>query len=180
VFSAGFTYSLPTSSGSLWRDGWQFNAIATLQTGTPFNITTGTDNSGTGDRQDRPDLVGDPFADVVQPTSGTAVRWFNPAAFAVPARGTYGNLARNQFYGPSLRTVDISVFKTTKVSGRTSVQLRCEVFNLFNTNNWSNPGTNLSSSTSLGLMTNTRNGSGAPGIGAGEPRNVQLAAKILF
>ncbi len=179
VFTAGFTYSLPASA-SRWKDGWQLNTIATLQTGTPFNITTGTDNSGTGERQDRPNLVGDPFANVTQPTSGTAERWFNPAAFEVPPRGTYGNLARNQFYGPSFRTLDVSVFKTTKLAGGTSVQLRCEVFNLFNTNNWNNPGVNMSSSTSFGLMTNTRNGSGAPGIGAGEPRNVQLAAKILF
>jgi len=54
------------------------------------------------------------------------------------------------------------------------------VFNLFNTINWANPGSTLSSSTSFGVITNTRNANNAPGIGAGEPRNVQLAAKILF
>ena len=49
-----------------------------------------------------------------------------------------------------------------------------------NTTNWANPGVVMSSSTSFGLMTNTRNANGAPGIGAGEPFNVQLAAKFLF
>ena len=116
----------------------------------------------------------------MQPTSGTAVRYFDPAAFAVPAAGTYGNLARNAYYGPWFKTVDVSVFKTTKLSGGASAQLRFELFNLFNTINWANPGASLASSTTLGLMSNTRNATNAPGIGAGEPRNVQLALKIIF
>jgi hypothetical protein len=180
VLTGGFTYSLPAFSKSRLGDGWQVNVVATIQSGSPFNVTTGADTSGTGDRADRPNLVGDPFSGVVQPSTGTAVRYFNPAAFAAPLAGTFGTLGRNQFYGPSFRTLDVSVFKTTKLAGGSSLQLRCEIFNLFNTDNWGNPGTSLSSSTTFGLLTNTRNGSGAPGIGAGEPLNVQLAAKILF
>jgi hypothetical protein len=117
---------------------------------------------------------------VVQPASGQSVRYFNPAAFLPPPAGTFGNLARNAYYGPWFRTVDVSVFKTTKLSRGASVQLRCEIFNLFNTTNWANPGVTLSSSTTFGLLTNTRNGGSAPGIGSGEPFNVQLAAKVLF
>jgi len=180
VISAGFTYNLPAFGSSQFGDGWQFNVISTIQSGTPFNITTGTDASGTGVRSDRPNLVGDPYANVVQPTSGTAVRYFNAAAFAAPAPGTFGNLERNALYGPWFRTVDMSIFKTTKLGRGTSAQLRCEIFNVFNIDNWANPGATLSSSTTFGLMTNTKNGSSAPGIGSGEPRNVQLALKFLF
>ena len=180
VVSAGFTYNLPAWNGSRLADGWQFNVISTIQSGTPFNITTGTDVSGTGDRQDRPNLVGDPFGGIAQPTTGTAVRYFNPAAFAVPAAGTFGNLPRNAYYGPWFKTVDVSVFKTTKLTARTSIQLRAEIFNVFNIINWANPGNMLSSSTTFGLLSNTRNASNAPGIGSGEPFNMQLAAKILF
>ena len=72
------------------------------------------------------------------------------------------------------------MFKTTKLTSDASVQLRAEIFNLFNWINWANPGATLSSSTSFGLLSNTRNASNAPGIGAGEPFNVQLAAKLLF
>jgi len=180
VISAGFTYNLPAMGSGRLGDGWQFNVISTIQSGSPFNIVTGADTDGTGDRQDRPNLVGDPFANVVQPTSGTAVRFFDPAAFAVPAAGTYGNLARNAYYGPWFKTVDVSVFKTTKLGKGASAQLRLELFNLFNTINWANPGASLASSTTFGLMSNTRNATNAPGIGSGEPRNVQLAAKIIF
>ena len=181
VFTAGFTYNLPALGGGRLGDGWQLNTIATFQSGTPFTITSGTDVSGTGVRSDRPNLVGDPYAGVVQPTTTPlSLQWFNPAAFANPAPGTYGTLARNALYGPGFNSVDMSVFKTTKLSGGASVQLRLEVFNLFNTINWANPGATLSSSTSFGVITNTRNANNAPGIGAGEPFNVQLAAKILF
>ena len=117
----------------------------------------------------------------MQPTTTPlSLQYFNPAAFAAPAAGTFGNLERNALYGPGFDSVDLSVFKTTKLSGGASVQLRCEIFNVFNTINWANPGASLSSSTSFGVITNTRNANNAPGIGAGEPRNVQLAAKIIF
>jgi outer membrane receptor protein involved in Fe transport len=180
VLSAGFTYTLPAFGTSRLGDGWQLNAIATIQSGSPFNVTTGTDASGTGDRSDRPDLLGDPYSGIVQPDSPVSKQYFNPAAFAAPAPGTFGNLVRNAFYGPGFNTVDMSVFKTTKLNRGVSLQVRCEIFNVFNVTNWANPGSTMSSSTSFGLLTNTRNGNNAPGIGAGEPRNVQLAAKILF
>jgi carboxypeptidase family protein len=180
VISAGFTYSMPAWNKSRFADGWQFNVISTIQSGTPFNVTTGTDVSNTGDRQDRPNLVGDPFANLPTASNPLFQYWFNPAAFAAPAAGTFGNLPRNAYYGPWFKTVDVSVFKTTKLSRGASVQLRAEIFNLFNVINWANPGASMSSSTSFGLLSNTRNASNAPGIGAGEPFNMQLAAKLIF
>jgi len=144
------------------------------------DLLAGTNVSLSSDGRDRVDLVGDPFSGVVQPTSGTAIRWFNPAAFAKPATGTFGNLGRNRIYGPGFGSVDFSAFKNTKINERIATQFRLEIFNLLDRANLANPGTSLASSTSFGLITNTRNGSGAPGLGFGEPRNVQLALKILF
>lgn len=178
IFSAGFTYDVPAFAHNRLGEGWQVNAIVTLESGRPFTIRTGTNVSGVGDFVDRAALVGNPFADLT--SSGQFARFFNGAAFANPAPGTFSTLGRNAYHGPSFRTVDLSVFKTTKLRGGVSAQLRLEVFNVLNTINWANPGNTLSNSTTFGLMTNTRNGGGAPGIGAGEPRNVQLAAKILF
>ena len=181
VLTAGFTYNFPAWGTGRLGDGWQINTIATFQSGSPFTITTGTDASGTGVRSDRPNLVGDPYAGIVQPTTTPlSLQYFNPAAFAAPAAGTFGNLERNALYGPGFRSVDLSLFKTTKLSGGASVQLRLEMFNAFNTINWANPGASVAASTSFGVITNTRNANNAPGIGAGEPRNVQLAAKIIF
>jgi hypothetical protein len=178
IFSAGFSYDIPAFTSGRLGEGWQLNTIVTLESGRPFNIRTGTNVSGVGDNVDRAVQVGDPFSDLTP--SGLFQRFFTASAFANPASGTFSTLSRNAFHGPSFRTVDLSLFKTTKLSGNVSVQLRLEAFNIFNTINWANPGATLSSSTTFGLMTNTRNGSNAPGIGAGEPRNVQLAAKLLF
>jgi outer membrane receptor protein involved in Fe transport len=181
VLTAGFTYNLPPWGNGRLGDGWQINTIATFTSGSPFTITTGTDASGTGVRSDRPNLVGDPYAGLVQPTTTPlSVQYFNPAAFAAPAAGTFGNLERNALYGPGFKSIDLSVFKTTKLSRGASVQLRLEMFNLFNAINWANPGAVLGTSTTFGVITNTRNANNAPGIGAGEPFNVQLAVKFIF
>jgi len=178
IFSAGFSYDIPAFAHNRLGEGWQLNTIITLESGRPFNIRTGTNVSGAGDNVDRAVQVGDVFSDLTG--SGLFPRFFTASAFANPAAGTFSTLSRNAFHGPSFRTVDLSLFKTTKLTGSASVQLRLELFNIFNTINWANPGSTLSSSTTFGLLTNTRNGSNAPGIGAGEPRNAQLAVKFLF
>lgn len=58
---------------------------------------------------------------------GLSSRYFGGGGDQV-ATGTYGTLARNALYGPGFRTVDLSLFKTTKLSGGTSLQLRFEIF----------------------------------------------------
>ena len=58
-------------------------------------------------------------------------------------------------------------------------EFRVEIFNIFNFNNFANPNVNPTSS-QFGLLTNTRNGAAAPGIGYGEPFNIQFAFKLTF
>jgi hypothetical protein len=113
-------------------------------------------------------------------SKGNTTYWFNPAAFAKPALGTYSNQSRNSFYGPPTYQVDFSVFKNTRLTERINTQLRLEIFNILNTRDLS-PPTNSVSSSGLGQVTSTLDVyNGAPGIGTGAPRNVQLALKILF
>jgi carboxypeptidase family protein len=176
TFRGSFTYDIPVFFNSLPKrltQGWQLNSILSFNTGTPINITAGTNRSLSGDGNDRVDLIGDPFAN----TGGR--RYLNPAAFSAPPTGSFGTLARNALYGPGFQSVDAGLFKTAKITERVSAQFRFEVFNLFNLVNWGNPVTNFSAG-NFGQLTNTRNGGNAPGIGQGEPRNVQLALKILF
>jgi hypothetical protein len=182
VFVTGLTYELPAWRGLPERlaKGWQLNSFITAHTGLPLDMRAGSNVSNSFDGFDRVDLVGDPFAGVVQPVNTTVRAYFNPAAFALPARGSFGNLGRNAITGPGFGTVDFSMFKTTALGEHASIQFRFEVFNLFNRANWANPGVSLAAANSFGLITNTRHGSSAPGIGPGEPRSVQLALKVLF
>ena len=102
-----------------------------------------------------------------------------PAAFRAAAAGTTGNLGRNAIYGPGFASIDPSLFKDFKILERLKAQFRVEVFNVLNRANLANPTTTFNSG-SFGLISNTRNGGGAPGLGFGEPRNVQFAIKLLF
>ncbi len=159
--------------------GWQLNSLFTASTGSPFNILAGTNVSGTGENQDRVNLVGDPFANVPVLTGTTAVQYFNPAAFAKPAPGTYGNLGRNALYGPGFGSVDSSIFKKTRITEKVGVEFRAEIFNLLNRTNWANPNATFTSG-SFGQLSATKNGSSGAGLGFGEPRNVQLGLRIVF
>jgi hypothetical protein len=185
-FNAVVNYNLPRLSAHGPRrltEGWQVNAAVNVHDGQPFNVTTASDNSGTADRYQRPNLVGNPYSTghgFVPNGTSRYVQWINPAAFAQPAAGTFGNLRRNQLFGPGYEDTDLSLFKTTHIAERVSAQLRVEMFNVGNHLNFAPPGSSFGSS-SFGRVTDTIGDyNGAPGIGPGEPYNTQLALKILF
>jgi hypothetical protein len=159
--------------------GWVFHSLLTFTSGSPINITDGKNIDLTGENKDRPNLIGDPFANVPVLTNTRAVQYLNPAAFALSPSGTYGNLGRDAIFGPGIGAMDFSIFKRTPITERIMSEFRVETFNLFNRTNWANPTTNFSSG-SFGRLSNTRNGASAPGLGFGEPRNVQLALKLIF
>ncbi|MBI4906299.1 MAG: carboxypeptidase regulatory-like domain-containing protein [Acidobacteria bacterium] len=178
---AGYEVPVFTERARLLTRGWQVNSLLTLHTGSPLDLLAGVNRSNSFDNRDRVDVVGEanPGAgDRVTPYG--AIRYFNPAAFALPAVGSFGNIGRNAIRGPGFGAVDFSVFKSTPITEKISTQLRVEIFNLTNRSNWANPGTSFNSSSSFGLITSTRNGGGAPGLGLGEPRNIQLALKLIW
>jgi hypothetical protein len=68
--------------------------------------------------------------------------WFNPAAFVVPAAGTFGDTGRGDFIGPNLRTLDLSLVKDTawpRLGAGGRLELRIEAFNVFNRANFGPP-----------------------------------------
>ena len=128
----------------------------TLETGTPFTATA-PDNSQTGrNHAARANCVGDPYAGATTDPSqfvgpGAPGFFLNPAAFAIPALGTFGNCAPRAFHGPGLQNVDLSLFKDFPVTERFRVQFRAEFFNAFNHANFNNPNASVSPS-SIGVV----------------------------
>ena len=203
-FVASFTYDVPNLAPSHPRigKGWQFNGVVTLRSGNPFHLNynfTG-DFNGTGEFFGRPDVIGDPFAG----TNGSD-RFLNLAAFKVPctldAGGNcipstfhFGTLGRNSLPGPGFRNFDLSLFKTTPLTEKFKLQLRVEVFNIFNHPNFSSPllPSFIADAAFNGLDAEGRGigflpitvtpdvGIGNPFLGGGGPRNIQFAAKLLF
>jgi len=124
--------------------GWQVSGATFYRTGTPFSIVRTNDIAGVGDGNfGQPyNLVGDPFANAngnFSAGSGNDQNfWFNPAAFAAPTAGTFGNAPRNAWYNPSQQQWDIAFFKNFRLPGTQRLQFRVEVFNFINRPNWSN------------------------------------------
>jgi outer membrane receptor protein involved in Fe transport len=179
-FTAQLNYDLPNASHlRLLLNGWELSSLLSFHTGQPFSVFSSNDNSGTGEGSQRADLIGDPYTSVSHAFSKSGVTWLNPAAFADPAAGTFGNSGRNAFYGPGYASVDFSVIKNTKITERINTQFRVEMYNLFNRTNLAPPsGTNGSG---VGITADTiGDWNGAPGIGPGEAFNLQLALKIIF
>jgi hypothetical protein len=125
--------------------GWQISGLTTLQSGRPFTVVLSSDtaNIGTAGNQ-RPVVVGDPKLSGVD---RSADHWFNTAAFAIPARGTFGNLGRNTLIGPSFKNSDLSLIKNNQIREATKVQFRAEIFNLLNHPNLHLPERQIDSQT---------------------------------
>jgi hypothetical protein len=107
--------------------------------------------------------------------TGRVDQWFDPTAFVLPPAGTFGDVRRNSLRGPNLRVVDFSTLKNQQV-GKTMLQFRVEVFNLFNRANFTPP--------SNPFLFNA-DGTRIPGPGrittlATPARQVQLGLKFLF
>jgi hypothetical protein len=153
--------------------GWQLNGITTLLSGFRFTPVIGANRSGDGDTRnpDRPSLNPAFNGPVVL---GTQQQWFNPNAFILPAFGTYGNLGRGVFTGPGLANLDVSLFKSTAITERASLQFRAEFFNVLNHTNLGTPNATVFSGTSAnasaGLITTL----------ATTPRQIQFGLKLIF
>ncbi len=164
--------------------GFQINALYNFSGGQPINILVGTNPSGSGEAsRDRPNRVAGvaPFVTRTTTASSSArtYSYLNKAAWSTPATGTFGNERRDSVQGPGYGAVDLSFFKRTPITEHINTELRAEIFNIANQANFANPSGTLSSS-SFGILSATRNSSSAPGLGPGEPRNIQFAFKVSF
>jgi hypothetical protein len=133
-------------SGALLA-GWRLAAIASLRSGYPITVFVQNNRSrsqwqpslGPGIGRDRPSYA--PGFDGERAVSGNPDQWFNPLAFALQPAGTFGTTGRGDLSGPDLRTVDLSFTKEQRLTsgGNGTLELRIEVFNLFNRANFGVP-----------------------------------------
>jgi hypothetical protein len=168
VFSG--TYNLPGGTYPVIHSllkGWQIQTVGTLQSGMPLSAIISADVSGTGSPiVNRPNLIGNPNI-----SNGTASRFFNPAAFAIPDAGTFGNSGRNVIIGPGIRNVDMAVARRIRLSDTVAAQLRTDFYNAFNHPNFVAPPTmqNFADASDFGALFVARS-----------PRIVQLGLKFLW
>ena len=166
-------------------DGWQLNTITQIRSGFPVNVTR--QGGAFGGFSFRPSVV--PGVDPYCANYNVPDCQFNAAAFYDPGDGVFGNAGRNLLRGPGFAQVDFSIFKNTRFSETMNLQLRMEIFNLFNRANFADPSgglapgdtpSSLRPSAFFGQSTSTVGNQLGGLLGAGGPRQIQLSARFNF
>ncbi len=200
AFTFSTLYELPFGRGKRWGNNWsgvsnqvlgnwQFNMIATIGTGTPFDVTYQPNNCN---------------GCVVHPNIGSSVTtgsqgrdpkngdliWLSGYNSFTPvpqnADGTFSGvptLHKNQYYGPGYDPIDVSIFKDFVLTERLKMQFRAEAYNLFNTPQFANPSSGLGYQVNAGVPTFTTNGGQFGEINATRQyseRELQFALRFTF
>ncbi|MBI4874736.1 MAG: TonB-dependent receptor [Acidobacteria bacterium] len=173
VLVVSYLWELPAVGKWSWfgkqvLSGWQMSGITRLESGTPMTVTAGSDRNLDGNANDRADLNGDPIPGGGRSRDEWLLRYFNTAAFALPALGTAGTSGRSILLGPGSQTWNLSAFKNFVPFESHRLQFRAELFSAFNHTNFGNPNTALNSS-NFGRI-----------LGAGGARVVQFGLKYGF
>ncbi|WP_263381357.1 Plug and carboxypeptidase regulatory-like domain-containing protein [Granulicella arctica] len=200
VVNIQYVYNLPDLRGhnkliGYTAGGWEISGVSQFWTGSPC-LNSGA--GGAGDSCDlqatgnlgnggfghiRPDYVGGQVR--IKPShnvpAGEFPMWFNPAAFAVPANGSFGNFHRNTIYGPGVDNYNVSLYKNLNVTENVRFQLRFEAYNVFNHTQWGTINTGLSAPDTPGTSFGASNAGSSGQINSvRDPRQLQLGGKFYF
>ncbi|HYK40553.1 MAG TPA: carboxypeptidase-like regulatory domain-containing protein [Candidatus Eremiobacteraceae bacterium] len=191
LFTLSFNYEVPKAkwATSTWSklifNDWQVSSIMNFHSGQPYDeLLSGLNFLGgsatTGSNKFDQSIPG--------------LQWLNPAAFCDPKDAGCGGgpVSRNKFPGPNFKDVDLSVIKNIHMTERFRLELRADMFNMFNRTNFASGvgsvGLGCNEDTvahhcgsGFGTVTDTIGDfNGAPGLGPGEQFNMQLAVKLHF
>jgi hypothetical protein len=193
TFNGSVVYELPFNGAV--AGGWRLGGILNARSGVPINVTINRPDTitvagatvinipgGNSRGTQRPDLVPG-----VNPYLQDGVRWLNPAAFATPQPGTFGNLPRNFLRGPNFWQVDVMVSKDFRFAGNQGIQLRAEIFNITNRLNYENPAASLPNGSPGAAFTDAQAGTFGymlgplnRTVGLGTARQTQLSVRYIF
>jgi hypothetical protein len=179
-FIGSWVYDLPVGKGrpvnisnsflNAVAGGWQVNGIANFRSGTPYTISTANDIANVSTGGQRANATGvEPRK--LDPRTNNLLG-LDPAAYSTPARGQYGNLARNTQPGFGTNNWDFSAIKNFAISQlgeQSRLQLRFEWFNVFNHTQFFNPAATQNVPSTFGIVTATA-----------DPRILQIGAKLYW
>jgi hypothetical protein len=200
VGNAGTAYAGQTYSAPVCTSG---GVLATCS-GTTTAVTTAVANvPGGGNSRNirRPNVVPgvNPYLSPIY--AGGGYQFLNPAAFSIPAAGTFGNSRRNNYSGPGLAQLDLTLQKTFPITEQVHGEFKADAYNILNHPNFANPGTvrlgqglpagpssanaiqpgtpfpNLATAgTSFGTLSSTVGNQ----VGLGTNRQLQLSLRLVF
>jgi hypothetical protein len=186
-FNMSTVYETPQFANSLLRvlgTGWRVSGIVRVLSGAMLSINTGVDQALTGtvfsttntQSDQRPNqILPSPYL----PDRSIANGWLNPAAFALPAPGTYGTTGRANVTGPGSVRIDMGLVRIFRVREKQSVEFRAEAFNVANHVNACSSISGQQGSPDC-ISTNLTDPTFGKILAAGDPRIVQMALKFVF
>ncbi len=198
VFNFQYVYNLPDFKGSnkliqLTAGGWEWSGVTQLWSGSPCLAN----NSPTSDSCDlissgnlgnggfghiRPDYLGGKIltSHSHNVPAGQFPMWYNPAVFASPANGSFGNFHRNTIYGPGVDNWNMSLFKNFNFTENMRLQLRFEAYNVFNHTQWGTVNNSLSAPTPGTSFSGANAGASGQITSTRDPRQLQIGGKFYF
>jgi hypothetical protein len=137
IFNLTAAYRTPQFSSTALRilaSNWQVAPIFERTSGVPLNVLAGSDvqlngaNDQNGNNYERPNVSGNAYGS----NTGGFPQWLNPAAFSVPAPGTFGNSQRNSLVGPAFWTFNMALSREFRILEKSRLEARMEAFNVTN------------------------------------------------
>jgi hypothetical protein len=193
IFNTTFVTKTPKFANTAMRaaaSDWSFSTIYQARSGAPLTVFIGNDQAlngfmSTGATQRPNQVLANPYGD-----RHSLTNYLNPAAFAVPALGTYGNVGQSSIVGPGYWEWDEAVSREFQVGEGKRVEFRAEAFNVTNSLRPGNPGVTLTAPNTFGRILCSAVGASATGCAtpssaaapslSGGPRIMQFALKYVF
>jgi hypothetical protein len=162
-------------------NGWEWNGVFSFFSGEFLAPQwTGPDPAGTAFTSSRtpaqvtirPDHLRDANIPSGERSTG---QWFDVSAFAPPGAGRFGTSAKGVIKGPGSQVVNVGLSKTFGVGERARIRWEITATNFFNTPNYENPNTNISSVAAVGVITNA---GGEQDLDAAGPRAFRTGLRL--
>jgi hypothetical protein len=194
IGAMGFLYELPVGTGKKFLDnssalakiigGWQLSGILRYTSGPTLGVSAtqanpvyrgGATAEGIGGSTAIPqtaDIVaGAPMKLDTDDFDPRTDRYLNIAAFAQPT-GAFGSSMPtiDGLRGFASLNEDVALSKTINMQGRSTLQIRVEMFNALNRVVFGSPASNIGNAETFGRITSQSN----------SPRNMQIALKVTF
>jgi len=193
IFNTTVVAKTPKSANNAMRlaaSDWSFSTIYQQRSGAPLTVFIGNDQALNGFQSNgatqRPNQV---LASAYSDRS-SLTNYLNPAAFAVPTLGTYGNVGQSSIVGPGYWDWSEAVSREFQVGETKRLEFRAEAFNVTNSLRRGNPGVTLTAPNTFGRILCSAATASATGCAAatsaaapsisGGPRIMQFALKYVF
>jgi len=165
-------------------DGWQVNAVYTVQGGNPFTVY-GDQGDQAQNHDGYADCIGDPFKGATRNPMSFAGQnatgfYINPSSFGNPtgdsnlgpqySYGHFGTCRPYSVHAPGYRDTDMNLFRNFPIRDQMRVEFRAEAFNVFNNVNFAAPYGYIGVPSNFGKIYST----------VGSSRNLQFALKLFF